>query len=208
MSNCELIPKYFPGLTARQRKQFAALGHLYAEWNARINVISRRETASGEFCTRHVLHSLAIAKVRGFEAAESVLDIGTGGGFPAVPLAILFPETHFTAVDSIAKKIRVVEEVASAIGLENLTPVCGRAESLSERYDWAVSRAVAPAKTLLEWVETKIDRGVLLLKGGDLSAELAATGRPYLEYGVSQWFDDPFFETKKVIYIAKEPTRK
>ncbi len=207
----EPVLRYFPNLSARQMEQFAALEALYAEWNARINVISRREMASGEFYTRHVLHSLAIARVCTFEAGARVLDIGTGGGFPAVPLAIMFPEAHFMAVDSIAKKIRVVEEVARGAGLTNLTAVCGRVENISGRFDYAVSRAVAPAATLLDWVWSKIERGrkgsllngCILLKGGDLAAELAETGFSYTGYNVSEFFSEPFFETKKVIYIEK-----
>ncbi len=185
-------------------EQFAALEPLYAEWNARINVVSRKEMASGEFFVRHVLHSLAIAKACSFAAGERVLDIGTGGGFPAVPLAILFPEVHFTAVDSIGKKIRVVEEIVSGAGLGNVTPVCGRAENVPGRFNYAVSRAVAPAATLLEWVWPKITKGALLLKGGDLREELAATGRKYREWSVSEWFHEEFFETKKVIFFEKK----
>lgn len=207
----ELIPKYFLNLTERQREQFAALEALYAEWNARINVISRREMASGEFCTRHVLHSLAIARVCSFEKGARIIDIGTGGGFPAIPLAILFPGARFTAVDSIGKKIRVVEEVAQSIGLDNLTPVCGRVENIPGQFDYAVSRAVAPAATLLGWVWPKIYRGqkgsipngCILLKGGDLAAELAETGLPYTETAISELFSEPFFETKKVILFEK-----
>jgi 16S rRNA (guanine527-N7)-methyltransferase len=193
------ILKYFPGLTARQREQFAALEGLYSEWNARINVISRRETAGGEFYVRHVLHSLALARACDFAPGERVLDVGTGGGFPAVPLAILFPAVSFTAADSIGKKIRVVEEVARAVGLDNLAAVNARVEAIPGRWEWAVSRAVAPAATLLGWVWPRIERGVALLKGGDLAAELAATRRPYTEYNIADWFDDPFFETKKLI---------
>ena len=155
--------------------------------------------ASGEFYVRHVLHSLAIAKVYPFPAGARVLDIGTGGGFPAVPLAIMFPEAHFTAVDSIGKKIRVVEEIVRGAGLANVTPVCGRVESVPGRYDYAVSRAVAPAATLLDWVWPKITKGMLLLKGGDLGEELAATGRKYREWNISNWFTEEFFATKKVI---------
>ena len=200
----DTILRYFPDLTERQKEQFAALEGLYAEWNARINVISRREMASGEFMVRHVLHSLAIARVHGFEAGVRVLDVGTGGGFPAVPLAIMFPEAHFTAVDSIGKKIRVVEEVVRGIGLENLTPVCGRVESLSGRWEWVVSRAVAPAATLLKWVWPATNRGALLLKGGDLAQELAETGRKYEVWNISDWFAEPFFETKKVVCVEKD----
>jgi 16S rRNA (guanine527-N7)-methyltransferase len=195
----EKIIKYFPDLLPRQKEQFAALEPLYIEWNSRINVISRREMESGEFYARHVLHSLAISKVCDFGGGESVIDIGTGGGFPAVPLAILYPSVRFTAVDSIGKKIRVVEEIARAVGLDNLVAVNGRAESVPGRWDWAVSRAVAPAATILGWVWPRIDRGVALLKGGDLEAELAATRRPHTEHNIADWFDDPFFATKKVI---------
>lgn len=158
---------------------------------------------SGEFCTRHVLHSLVIAKICGFGHDARVLDIGTGGGFPAIPLAIMFPSARFTATDSIGKKIRVVEEVARAIELRNLDAVCGRVESIPGRWDYAVSRAVAPATMLLDWVWPKIGKGVLLLKGGDLAAELAATRRKYRQWNISELFDDPFFETKKVIFIPK-----
>lgn len=207
----DIILKYFPHLTERQREQFAALGALYEEWNARINVVSRRETAAGELYLRHILHSLAIARVCGFEPGARVLDVGTGGGFPAIPLAIMFQEAHFVAVDSIAKKIRVVEEVVRGVDIDNVTAVCGRAESIAGRFDYAVSRAVAPAATLLDWVWGKIEvgqkgtlpGGVLLLKGGDLADELALAGRPYVSYDIGKMFDEEFFETKKVIYFAK-----
>jgi 16S rRNA (guanine527-N7)-methyltransferase len=197
------IAKYFPETTARQLEQFAALEGIYGAWNACVNVVSRREIASGELFTRHILHSLALARVDGWGAVNSVVDVGTGGGFPAVPLAILFPGVSFTAVDSIGKKIRVVEEVARAAGLDNLTAVCSRVESLPGRWDRAVSRAVAPAATVLGWVWPRVASDVLLLKGGDLTVELAATGRPYSEFDVAQWFEDPFFETKKVIHFKK-----
>lgn len=193
------ISKYFPNLTDRQREQFAALEAVYGEWNARINVVSRREMAGGEFMVRHVLHSLAIARVHRFGAGETVVDIGTGGGFPAVPLAILFPETSFTAVDSIAKKIRVVEAVVREVGLSNLTPVCGRVEAIGQRFDWVVSRAVAPAATLIGWVKPR--KGYIFLKGGDLADELAATGREWREFSIAEWFDEEFFATKKVILL-------
>lgn len=219
------VLKYFPELAKRQKEQFAALGALYGEWNAKINVISRREAgpaagsgagaegegAFDEFYLRHVLHSLAIARACNFGGGARVLDIGTGGGFPTIPLAIMFPRAHFTAVDSIGKKIRVVGEVVRELGLENVTPLNARVESVPGRFDYAVSRAVAPASTLLNWVWPKIERGqkgslpggALLLKGGDLEAELAETRRQYLSYDISDWFDEEFFETKKVIYIEK-----
>lgn len=194
-----VISKYFPSISGEQAAQFARLEELYGEWNARINVVSRREMSGGEFMVRHVLHSLAIARVHSFGAGETVVDIGTGGGFPAVPLAILFPDTRFTAVDSIAKKIRVVEAVAQELGLSNLTPVCGRVESVGGRFDWVVSRAVAPAATLMGWVKPR--KGYLFLKGGDLADELAATGREWREFGIADWFEEAFFETKKVILL-------
>ncbi len=199
----ENLLRYFPGLTPRQLEQLAALEGLYAEWNARINVISRKEMAGGEFFVRHVLHSLALARIEGWEPGSSVLDVGTGGGFPAVPLAILFPEVRFTAVDSIGKKIRVVEEVTRAVGLDNLAALCGRVESLPGRWDRVVSRAVAPAATILGWVWPRVEGDMLLLKGGDLTAELAATGLNYESYNIADWFEDPFFETKKAIRFEK-----
>jgi 16S rRNA (guanine527-N7)-methyltransferase len=209
--NREIILKYFPELTERQMEQFAAIEGLYEEWNGRINVISRREMTSGEFYPRHVLHSLAIARACRFDAGARVLDIGTGGGFPAIPLAIMFPEVHFTAVDSIGKKIMVVGEVARCAGIANVTALNARVESVQKRFVYAVSRAVAPAATLLDWIKGKIERGqagtlpngVLFLKGGDLASELAETGRKFVEYNISDWFDSEFFETKKVVYIEK-----
>lgn len=191
-----LVEKYFPDLTLRQREQFAMLGALYGDWNARINVVSRRDMA--EFEVRHVLHSLAIARVLQAGAVD-ILDVGTGGGFPAVPLAILFPDAHVTAVDSIGKKIRVVEQVAGALELDNLTALNARAESVPGRFDWVVSRAVAPARTLLDWTADRATRGWIFLKGGDLTEELAQAGRPHTLYNISEMFAEPFFETKKVV---------
>lgn len=177
------------------------LGALYAEWNARVNVVSRKDI--DELETRHVLHSLALARVVDLSGA-SVLDVGTGGGFPAVPLAIMFPGARVTAVDSIGKKIRVVEEVSRELGLTNLTAVNARAEELPGRFDWVVSRAVAPAKTLLDWTAGRAEKGWIFLKGGDLGEELAQAGRDHTLYNIGEMFDDPFFETKKVVVFTKK----
>ncbi len=216
--------KYFPQLTVYQREQFTALGPLYEEWNTKINVISRKDL--DELYLRHVLHSLAIARVSGlatetneldrnpqavFSPGARILDIGTGGGFPAIPLAIMFPDAHFTAVDSIGKKIKVVEEISRVIGLKNLTPLNSRAENVPDKFDYVVSRAVAPAVTIIGWAQNKLEKGrhgalpngFLLLKGGDLTQELADAKHPYTSYNISDWFDEEFFETKKVIHIAK-----
>lgn len=205
----ELILKYFPELTAEQRQQMKALYGLYAEWNAKINVVSRKDFE--QLYLRHVLHSLAIAKVCTFDAGARVLDVGCGGGFPSVPLAILFPEAQFTAADSIHKKIAVVEGIASAIRLKNLSPRCMRVETLTERYDYVVSRAVTAMPQFVEWVWNKIEKGqrgtlpngILYLKGGDLAEELALTGRRWRLYDIAEFFDEPFFETKKVVYTQR-----
>lgn len=205
----ERILKYFPDLTAGQRRQFEALYDLYAAWNARINVVSRKDF--DQLYERHVLHSLAIAEVCTFDAGARILDVGCGGGFPSIPLAILFPEAHFTAVDSIAKKIAVVQGVSEGLGLENLTPRCMRAEQLPERYDYVVSRAVTDMSTFVGWIWNRIERGqkgslpngILYLKGGDLAEELARTRRRWDVYAISDFFDEEFFETKKVVYTPK-----
>ena len=206
----ELIEKYFgESLTPLQRERFAALRELYAEWNAKINVISRKDFDS--LYLKHVLHSLAIAKLCSFEAGARICDVGTGGGFPAVPLAIMFPQAHFTAVDSIGKKITVVREVGAALGLENLTPVNGRVEALPGRFDYAVSRAVTDMSELMRWVWGKIERGqrgslpngIIVLKGGQLAEELAAAGKKFSVFEISQFFEEEFFDTKKIVYLAK-----
>ena len=206
----ELIEKYFPDLTESQRARFAALYDLYADWNAKINVVSRKDF--DQLYLRHVLHSLAIAKVCRFDAGARILDVGCGGGFPSVPLAILFPEAYFTAADSIRKKITVVEGVSQNLGLTNLTPCCVRVETLPERYDYVVSRAVTAMPEFVDWIWSKIERGqrgtlpngILYLKGGDLAEELARTGKHWDLYDIHAFFDEEFFETKKVVYTPKK----
>lgn len=202
----ELIKRYFPEISEQQERQFAALGALYEEWNARINVISRKDME--HLYTRHILHSLAIAKVCRFEAGAKVIDIGCGGGFPSVPLAILFPDVEFVGVDSIGKKIRVVEGVAKGANINNLRALNCRAESVGEKFDYVVSRAVTEMSRFMPWAwpllrkgeRGTLPNGVLYLKGGDLAEELAATRRRWDIYDIRTMFDDEFFETKRVVY--------
>ncbi|MFM7644942.1 MAG: 16S rRNA (guanine(527)-N(7))-methyltransferase RsmG [Sphingomonadales bacterium] len=206
-----LVEHYFPELTAEQYQQFSALEALYAHWNAQINVISRKDTA--HFYERHVLHSLAIAKVCRFLPGANILDIGTGGGFPGIPLAILYPEVQFHLVDSIGKKIKVVQEVASALGLKNVKASHARAETLKERYDFIISRAVTQMPVFLAWVKGKsakqnhheFKNGILYLKGGDLTDELAGLRYPVKEFPISNFYNEAFFETKKVVYVQLVP---
>lgn len=203
----ELILKYFPDLTKEQQRQFDALYDLYKEWNDKINVISRKDIDN--LYTNHILHSLGIAKVMPFKPGASVLDVGTGGGFPGIPLAILFPETNFHLVDSINKKITVVNEVAKGSGLKNVKGEWGRAEQLNGKYDFIVSRAVTRIKEFYGWVNQKVkeksvhdlDNGILYLKGGDLDEELAELKKMYSLYNLSDYFTEEFFETKKVVYV-------
>jgi 16S rRNA (guanine527-N7)-methyltransferase len=205
----KLIEKYFPKLTEQQRNQFAALGELYAHWNAQINVISRQDIDA--LYEKHVLHSLGIAKVIQFKPGSEILDVGTGGGFPGIPLAILFPLVDFHLVDSIGKKIKVVQEVASALDLQNVKAEQARVEHLNTTYDFVVSRAVTRLKPFMGWVRYKIRKvgnndlpnGVLYLKGGDLAEELAEVPDKYRIFDLSDYFEEEFFETKKVIYIKK-----
>lgn len=207
----ELVGQYFPNLSAEQQRQFSELEALYHHWNAQINVISRKDTA--HFYERHVLHSLAIAKVCRFLPGANILDIGTGGGFPGIPLAILYPDVHFHLVDSIGKKIKVVEEVAAALGLKNVKASHARAETIKERYDFIVSRAVTQMPVFLGWVKGKsakqnrheFKNGILYLKGGDLSEELAGLRYPVKEFPISAFYNEAFFETKKVVYVQLVP---
>lgn len=203
----EEILKQFPNLTDLQKSQFVQLGALYTEWNGKINVISRKDIE--ELYTRHVLHSLGIAKVMEFLPGAKVLDVGTGGGFPGIPLAILFPETEFYLVDVIAKKIKVVQEVAKALGLKNVRAEQKRAENIDEEFDFIVSRAVTNMPDFVKWVRGKIKKeqkhalpnGILYLKGGDLTEELSVFQKVTL-YNLSDYFADEFFETKKVVHLA------
>ena len=205
----EQIRRHFPGLTPQQTERLEALYALYTAWNAKINVVSRKDI--DQLYLRHVLHSLAIARVCTFAPGARIVDVGCGGGFPSVPLAILFPEAHFTAVDSIRKKITVVEGVATALGLENLEPCCQRAEQLGRRFDYAVSRAVTAMPEFVRWVWPLLEpgqcgslpNGILYLKGGDLTDELAATRLRWERHDIGRWFDEAFFETKQVVYAAK-----
>lgn len=202
----DIILKYFPDLTENQVRQFSKLGDLYKEWNAQINVISRKDI--DELYLRHVLHSLGIAKVQPFEPKSNVLDIGTGGGFPGIPLAILFPEANFYLVDSIGKKIKVVNEVVTALGLKNVKAEHMRAENVKGEFDFIVSRAVTNMDDFVKWTRKKIAKkknhdiknGILYLKGGDLTEELANFPNATL-YDLTNYFDDEFFETKKVVHI-------
>lgn len=201
------LTKYFPGIDKTQKEKFAQLSRLYSEWNEKINVISRKDI--DELYIRHILHSLGIAKVVTFQPGTKILDVGTGGGFPGIPLAILFPECHFHLVDSIGKKIKVVKAVAESLALENVTAEQIRAEQLKDRYHFVVSRAVTRLKPFYQWVKNKFEpttfndmpNGVLYLKGGDLTEELAEVKKKYQLFELSDYFEEEFFETKKVVYV-------
>lgn len=209
----QLILTYFPDLTEKQIAQFDRLQELYEDWNAKINVISRKDM--DQFYVHHVLHSLGIAKVMNFQPGTKILDIGTGGGFPGIPLAILFPDTHFHLVDSIGKKITVVKEVAKALKLGNVEAQQARAESLVRKYDFVISRAVTRMINFYPWVKGKIKRedfnefqnGILYLKGGDVDEEMEELDKSYVTYHLSDYFKEDFFETKKVVYMPWEDKR-
>ena len=202
----QTIRSYFPDLTPDQFDKFEALEHLYKDWNAQINVVSRKDI--DELYIRHVLQSLGIARVQPFKPGSDVLDVGTGGGFPGIPLAILFPETDFHLVDAIGKKIKVVNAVSEALGLENVTATHERAEKIKKEFDFVVSRAVTRMPDFVKWVKGKIKKdsvhelrnGILYLKGGDLSEELSVYQNATL-FELSDYFSEPFFETKKVVHL-------
>ncbi len=203
-----LVYNYFPDLSDQQRSQFAALLPLYQSWNERINVISRRDMDN--FYERHVLHALGIARVVSFLPETRVLDVGTGGGFPGIPLAIIFPQTQFRLVDSIGKKIMVVQAVAEALKLDNVIATQQRAEKVKGSFDFVVTRAVARLGILHAWTRKKIlpisqherSNGLLCLKGGDLTDELAEANVTYQQYALSDYFEEDFFSTKSVVYVA------
>lgn len=203
----ELITQYFPELTQAQRGQFAELEPLYRYWNAQINVISRKDIEN--LMVHHVLHSLAIAKVIQFAKGTRIMDIGTGGGFPGIPLAILFPNCKFTLVDSIAKKTKVTAEVAKVVELQNVEVVTARAEELNQQWDFAVSRAVAPIPKLMGWIEGKIrpgginnlPNGLICLKGGDIKDEVKSYHKWVNKWQISNFFEDEYFAEKLVIHI-------
>lgn len=203
----DLILKYFPNLSEYQVEQFQKLEPLYLEWNEKINVISRKDT--GFLYEKHILHSLGIAKVMQFAPNTKVLDVGTGGGFPGIPLAIMFPEVEFTLIDSIGKKIKVVQGISDGVGLKNVIAIHGRAEKLKEKYHFVVSRAVTQMPEFLRWLKGKFEKeqinqkhnGVLYLKGGDLAEELA--GIKCEIHQLKNYFEEEFFDTKKVVYLSK-----
>lgn len=207
MQSADIIFSYFPDLTEVQKQQFAKLFALYKDWNEKINVISRKDIDN--LYVNHVLHSLGIAKVITFQPGASILDVGTGGGFPGIPLAILFPEARFHLVDSIGKKITVVKNVAAGIGLTNVRAEQIRAEQIKGEYDFVVSRAVTRLKEFYGWIHQKVkkrsvhakDNGILYLKGGDLEEELNELKRPYQLIDLTGFFKEDFFETKKVVYV-------
>lgn len=202
----EIILKYFTSLTDTQIEQFSKLQELYQDWNLKINVVSRKDI--DELYLRHVLHSLGIAKVMDFQPNATVMDVGTGGGFPGIPLAILFPETHFHLVDSIGKKIKVVNEVSEGLGLTNVKTTHGRVEDVKDTYDFIVSRAVAQMETFVRWTKGKVSKkqqhklknGILYLKGGDLTEELQKYTSATI-YNLPDYFEEEFFETKKVVHL-------
>jgi 16S rRNA (guanine527-N7)-methyltransferase len=207
LQTADIIFKYFPHVDEHQRKQFEELRSLYSFWNEKINVISRKDIDN--LYINHVLHSLGIAKVIEFRKSTDILDVGTGGGFPGIPLAILFPDTHFHLVDSIGKKITVVKNVTEALQLNNVSAEQVRAEEIKDSYDFIVSRAVTRLKEFYGWIHNKtkktsshpLQNGILYLKGGELDEELAELRKPYTIFHLKDYFQEDFFETKKVVYV-------
>lgn len=204
----ECIDKYFPNLTAEQRERFAALDALYRDWNSKINVISRKDIDN--LYEHHVLHSLGIAQLINFKPGTCIMDLGTGGGFPGIPLAIMFPDVRFHLVDSIGKKIRVCDEVRTALGLTNVTTEWTRAENIKDRFDFVVSRAVMPLADLVKLIRKNISlsshnampNGLICLKGGELEHELMPMKSHTLITDLDSYFDEEFFLTKKVVYVS------
>ena len=204
----DIILKYFPKLSEVQRQRFAALGDLYSDWNSKINVISRKDI--GNLYERHILHSLAIAKFIGFKPGTEVMDLGTGGGFPGIPLAIMFPESKFHLIDSVGKKVKVTTEIASALGLENVTTCQCRAEEEKGKFDFVVSRAVMPLADLLKVSRKNIKKeqrnaypnGLICLKGGEIEAEIFPVRKAAYTVELSDYFEEEYFKTKKVIYVT------
>lgn len=202
----QLIKKYFPEITEIQIDRYNALEDIYKDWNTKINVISRKDI--DELYVRHILHSLGIAKVQPFKLGAKVLDVGTGGGFPGIPLAILFPETNFHLIDAIGKKVKVVQEVVNTLDLKNVTTEHIRAEKVKGKFDFIVSRAVTNMPDFVKWVRNKIAKeqkhelknGILYLKGGDLKDELSVYTTTKI-YNIPDYFEEAFFETKKVVYL-------
>jgi 16S rRNA (guanine527-N7)-methyltransferase len=206
----KLVDKYFPDLSSDKIDKLKALEQLYSYWNDRINVISRKDFDN--FYTHHVLHSLAIAKYIDFKPETNILDIGTGGGFPGLPLAILFDDVNFTLVDSIGKKIKVVKEISSALEIKNIKAIHKRAENVEGKFDFVLSRAVTKLERFLPWIENKISRtskhkienGLIYLKGGDIKEELAAINKKYYIKSISDYFTEDFFKTKLIVYVKVE----
>lgn len=203
----DLILKYFPKLSERQKEQFAALPELYGDWNSKINVISRKDMDN--FVEHHVLHSLSVAKIIQFKTMADIMDLGTGGGFPGIPLAIMFPDANFYLVDSIGKKIKVVQDVAQQLELKNVTAEQIRAEQVDRDFDFIVSRAVTDLSQFVSWVRGKISdihyhklrNGIIYLKGGDLTEEIAPFRKKVKLFEIAEFFKEPYFETKKIIYM-------
>lgn len=207
MNEIDLILSHFPNLTEDQKEQFGRLKELYMDWNSQINVISRKDTEN--FYERHVMHSLAIAKVTTFKEGTKLMDIGTGGGFPGIPLAILFPDCKFLLVDSIGKKIKVVKEITKTLNLKNVRATHERAENINEQFDFIVSRAVTAMPAFLSWTKGKFlkenknefKNGILYLKGGDLSKEMSPIKKAIQYFDIKDFYDGEFFDTKKVVYV-------